>query len=330
MQLLDPEDLHGAISFARSKTCKSGGKTSGGSFAGFLPSFYGVGAFNPILVRGNARSTDQQLATLETQLIAERVRYLVKHLGEASALRKNLSIFLPLGEDKFPDRFDFGLDVSFLFTKARKAAFPKSKRSPVGLNPERFVETCELCETYLTGEEFGTKLCVSCTHGKMKDDSSLNIDPEEAGSMKNINEPDYDEKEELRATIAAQAKEIKNLKEALAKSKVEIVDLTEEEGRTPVKESSVEKPQSQLAFLHEQALALAEVKKEAIDRAATAEKRVEDVMLQLECPICFGTKENSTALGCGHVISSDCVEEHATDACPTCRKPVESRITLYK
>mmetsp|Transcript_30412 Transcript_30412/g.88947 ORF Transcript_30412/g.88947 Transcript_30412/m.88947 type:complete len:98 (+) Transcript_30412:650-943(+) len=95
-------------------------------------------------------------------------------------------------------------------------------------------------------------------------------------------------------------------------------------------EQVAEKPKSQLAALHEQAQAMMDVKKEAIDRATRAEKKVEDVMLQLECPICFETKGESTALGCGHVMCSDCVKEHASEVCPTCRKSVESRTILYK
>jgi len=95
-------------------------------------------------------------------------------------------------------------------------------------------------------------------------------------------------------------------------------------------EQVAEKPKSQLAALHEQAQAMMDVKKEAIDRATRAEKKVEDVMLQLECPICFETKDETTALGCGHVLCSDCVKEHASEVCPTCRKSVESRTILYK
>lgn len=137
--------------------------------------------------------------------------------------------------------------------------------------------------------------------------------------------------EELQATVVAQEKHIKELETKLKTSKpIDMVDLTSNEEPEKGTSQNDEKPRSQLAAFHEQAHAMAEVKKEALGRAAKAERKVEEIMLRIECPICFETKDKNTALGCGHVMCSDCSDEHARSACPTCRKQVEVRIALYK
>ena len=219
--LMDPDDLREAVSFAKGRTVKGGGTDRGGSFSGFMPSFYGVGAFNPILVKWWGRSAVQLCDTLQSQLTAERARYLVKHLGEESALRKNLSIFSPHKNDAYKNRFTYSTSLQ-IFLGGH--IFPESNRAPVGLNPERFVEKCRSCNDYLIACEYGTEVCQRCKSSAVKNSETL----------------------------------------------------------------------------------------------------------QINCPICTKKKTNSLALGCGHVMCSDCVNEHATKSCPSCRKPVESRIVLYK
>lgn len=324
-EALDFESLQGALSFVKGKNYKCGGTNTGGTFSGFLPSFYGVGAFNGALVKTDARTVDQQLSTLKSQITAERVRYLVTNLGEESALSKNLILFPGpsdfhpslIESDQFHDRFVYDFELNRLFQKSAKANFPISVKDPVGLNPERFIETCRACKSYMVGSEFGTEFCSRCSlyTANMGDVSRDGFSFEKLA-------------DELMRKVDSQAKEIDELKEKLAMANpIELVDLTEDDSKaqpTPVR------PKSQLAALHEQAKGMVKVKSEALQRAAKAEKRMKEVLLKLECPMCFEQKDESVALGCGHVMCSDCVKDHAEEICPTCRKTVETRIILFR
>jgi len=184
-----------AVSLRKGRSYKSGGTDEGGSFSGFLPKFYGVGSFNPILVKWWARSVDEQCCTLQSQLTAERARHLVKHLGEESALRKNLSIFSPHKNDAFKNRFTYGLGI----LSRGNTSFPGSNRAPVGLNPERFIERCRGCDSFLLGCEYGTEFCPKRTLEDREDSSSG-----KKGSR--------DDNSQVMATVAAQSKKIAELK----------------------------------------------------------------------------------------------------------------------
>ena len=327
--LLNPDDLQEAIAFAQSHG------HCGGYSGGFRPSFYGCGAFSAILVGDNARTIHQQLAVLATQIAAERVRYVVEHLGKESALKKNLPIFFDydmasdhnprrfVQNNGFSDRFIFDHDLASLLVLASTFSFPDNKKPPIGLNPERFLVSCKKCNCFIIGAEYGSEYCSNCVREGISGPHTQNS---QLGSTYTS-----DEIKLLRETIDSQKKEIEELRAKISASNpIDTVDLTMDEDGDPRPKSEMQKPKSQLAALHDQAQAMAKVKEEALDRAATAERKVDDIMLELECPICFETKEESTALGCGHVMCSNCVKEHASDACPTCRKPVESRIVLYK
>ena len=49
--------------------------------------------------------------------------------------------------------------ISEAFDKASQIQLQEPKRSPIGLNPERFVERCNSCKKWLLGERYGTKEC---------------------------------------------------------------------------------------------------------------------------------------------------------------------------
>ena len=136
------------------------GESYKGGITHFTGSFYGCSAFNSTLVRDSARTIEQTRWLLESQKIAERARYLVRHLGEECATSKNFSLFEEKG--KYRDRFVFSDTLVNVLSKGESRVFPNNAKAPVGLNPERFVETCEACSKYILGHEFGTTLCEQC------------------------------------------------------------------------------------------------------------------------------------------------------------------------
>ena len=58
--------------------------------------------------------------------------------------------------------------ISEVFEKASQIQLAEPKRSPIGLNPERFVERCNSCKKWLLGERYGTKECAQCNSGGSK------------------------------------------------------------------------------------------------------------------------------------------------------------------
>jgi hypothetical protein len=119
---------------------------------GFLyPSFYSGGAFDPTLVRSSARNTHKAKGILNAQSLAERVRYVMKHGSQTG----------------YVDRFTHGDDFAKVFLSASKIVLPGSNRAPVGLNPERFIASCESCHAWLHGCEYGTQFCTKCSASKV-------------------------------------------------------------------------------------------------------------------------------------------------------------------
>eukprot|EP00979_Chaetoceros_neogracilis_P014154 scaffold4475_cov277-Chaetoceros_neogracile.AAC.2 len=52
--------------------------------------------------------------------------------------------------------------LSEIFAEASITPLQEPKRPPIGLNPERFVETCSGCKKFLIGNRYGSKDCQSC------------------------------------------------------------------------------------------------------------------------------------------------------------------------
>ena len=49
-----------------------------------------------------------------------------------------------------------------VFSDAEALLYQRTKKPPVGLNPERFIAKCELCEEWLHGYEYGASRCDGC------------------------------------------------------------------------------------------------------------------------------------------------------------------------
>ena len=117
----------------------------------FSTSFYSGGVFDGRHSRlYNTWPLVNALSALDTQLQAEKARYFVK--------RGTYDGYLP--------RYTFGTNKKEIFEKAAQMAFSSSKRNPVGLNPERFVNHCQSCRSWLLESEFGTTYCEQCVDRK--------------------------------------------------------------------------------------------------------------------------------------------------------------------
>jgi len=109
--------------------------------------FYNGGSFDSKAVRDLAKTTDDVVNTLASQIRYEKFRYFADH-------GHSLEGYLP--------RFVFGENLAHVFEIAANGVLPSSKRPPVGLNPERFIGTCQSCGCWLHGCEYGTTLCGEC------------------------------------------------------------------------------------------------------------------------------------------------------------------------
>ncbi|KAK1742088.1 hypothetical protein QTG54_007661 [Skeletonema marinoi] len=135
---LEDDNLRG--DFAYMHTC------GGGQNIRYSPSFYGGGVFNSTFVRNSARPTIQILSMLHSQSIFEVCAYVMKH-GSPYEYKK---------------RFVYGSDLMATLQKASRTPLQKAARSPIGLNPERIVDKCELCHCWLLGNRYGVKDCQRC------------------------------------------------------------------------------------------------------------------------------------------------------------------------
>jgi len=104
------------------------------------------GVFNSTFVRNSARPTIQILSMLHSQSIFEVCAYVMKH-GSPYEYKK---------------RFVYGSDLMATLQKASRTPLQKAARSPIGLNPERIVDKCELCHCWLLGNRYGVKDCQRC------------------------------------------------------------------------------------------------------------------------------------------------------------------------
>ena len=116
----------------------------------FSPCFYSGSVFDGSRNRFHPHEVHKALASLDSQLQAEKARYFVKNNTY----------------DGHIPRYTFDTDLDDVFEKGSRMTFPASKRNPVGLNPERFVAKCESCMQWLLDCEFGTKFCEICENRK--------------------------------------------------------------------------------------------------------------------------------------------------------------------
>jgi len=131
-----------------------------GSHCGDLsPSFYGGPTFNSKLVRNDARSDFMAQSMLFSQSRAEMLRYMIRH----NTLKGYKQRFTFTRRDPKCDLVNNPLGpLKDVFVEASKLTFPESGRSPVGLNPERFIAKCKACNDWLHGAEYRTVYCENC------------------------------------------------------------------------------------------------------------------------------------------------------------------------
>ena len=88
---------------------------------------------------------------LQAKLHVERARHIVKHGSE----------------EGYKQRFVFDTRIGKVFEKASKLVFAAPSRSPMGLNPERFMAKCEACDNWLANYEYSVKFCELCAIQKL-------------------------------------------------------------------------------------------------------------------------------------------------------------------
>eukprot|EP00956_Cyclotella_meneghiniana_P032395 scaffold89038_cov51-Cyclotella_meneghiniana.AAC.3 len=140
---LDEESLRGSFSYMH---------TLGECKGEYEPSFYSGGVFESTRVRDNARPTLKILSSLHAQKIFEVASYIMKHGSP----------------DNYKKRFVHGDNLEEVFQMARLSVLQKSKRPPVGLNPERFIERCVQCQRWLIGYQYGVKECEMCSESSFR------------------------------------------------------------------------------------------------------------------------------------------------------------------
>ena len=116
----------------------------------FSVSFYSGGMFDGRRNLWDPYFYEMALVKLDSQLQAEKARYMVKHGSY----------------DGYSPRYAYGGNIDDIFNEASGISFPDSKRNPVGLNPERFVGKCKSCQQWLLDQEFGTEYCELCQNRK--------------------------------------------------------------------------------------------------------------------------------------------------------------------
>jgi hypothetical protein len=112
----------------------------------FRPSFYAGGVFDTKRNLENAYFLKMALVGLDSQLKAESTRYYIKH--------NSLVGYSP--------RFTFEEDFGKLFQAGSQTVFAEMARSPVGLNPERFVAACKSYHQWMLDCEYGVQYCEMC------------------------------------------------------------------------------------------------------------------------------------------------------------------------
>lgn len=116
----------------------------------FQPSFYSGSVFDSTRIRGDARRTIENMSMMRAQSIFEVSSWVLKH-----------------GSPKdYSKRFVFDRDLEETFRKAHMTSLREPARPPIGLNPERFVDRCDICTNWLTGNRYGSKACQNCDRKK--------------------------------------------------------------------------------------------------------------------------------------------------------------------
>lgn len=145
---LDDDILHGQFAYSSSTGSRY-------SYSGvwFEPSFYSGGVFDSTHVRRSARRTLKIYALMFSQSVFELSAYVMKH-----------------GSDEgYKKRFVFECgdyaesDLIRTLRKAQRTMLQEPARPPIGLNPERFVEKCGKCQSWLVGNMYGSKQCKTCS-----------------------------------------------------------------------------------------------------------------------------------------------------------------------
>jgi hypothetical protein len=145
---LDGDILHGQFAYSSSTGSRY-------SYSGvwFEPSFYSGGVFDSTHVRRSARRTLKIYALMFSQSVFELSAYVMKH-GSAEGYKKRFV-------------FECGdyaeSDLIRTLRKAQRTMLQEPARPPIGLNPERFVEKCGKCQSWLVGNMYGSKQCKTCS-----------------------------------------------------------------------------------------------------------------------------------------------------------------------
>mmetsp|Transcript_25249 Transcript_25249/g.38769 ORF Transcript_25249/g.38769 Transcript_25249/m.38769 type:complete len:796 (-) Transcript_25249:78-2465(-) len=137
---LNDDILHGQFAYS-SSNCSS-----------FEPSFYSGGVFNSTHVRNRARRALKIYAMLQSQSVFELSAYVTKH-GSAEGYKKRFVFHCGDYAES---------DLISTLRKAQRTVLQEPARPPIGLNPERFVEKCGQCQSWLVGNIYGSKDCKSC------------------------------------------------------------------------------------------------------------------------------------------------------------------------
>jgi len=139
-------------------------EASGGDY--FEASFYSGPVFDSRLVRSRARDCYKTVALLHQQSNAEKLRYLLQH-GTAQGYQRRFTY------PGYLDHLSFspgcGPYLSEVFDKAMVTMLASPCRSPIGLNPERFIVQCHGCRMWLLGYEYGSNFCAQCQNSKPSD-----------------------------------------------------------------------------------------------------------------------------------------------------------------
>ena len=145
---LEEDNLRGDFSYQH---------THGQPQGHFSPSFYSGGVFSSTHSRDNARRTVEIVSMLRAQSIFEVSSYVLKN-GFPDGYKKR---FVYGSDDENGQDYEYGLPGTL--EKASRTPLQEPKRPPIGLNPERFVERCGQCKSWLLGNRYGTKDCQRCS-----------------------------------------------------------------------------------------------------------------------------------------------------------------------
>ena len=159
---LDDDILHGRFAYSSSNCSDHNVR--------FCPSFYSGGVFGSTHVRNNARRTLKIYALLFSQSVFELSAYVMKH-GSAEGYKKRF-VFECCDYERLPKPVGMlairpkikciESDLISTLRLAQNTVLQEPARPPIGLNPERFVERCGQCQSWLVGNIYGSRQCSRC------------------------------------------------------------------------------------------------------------------------------------------------------------------------